>query len=36
MREAKVKGNFAGEELRLEPRNQTSVRFKFGAMAKVA
>jgi hypothetical protein len=36
MREAKVKGNVAGEEIRLKPRNQTSVRFKFGAMVKVA
>jgi len=31
-----MKGNFAGEEVRSKPRNQTSVSFKFGAMVKVA
>jgi hypothetical protein len=35
MREAHVEGSVAGEEIRLEPRNQTSVRFKFGAMVKM-
>jgi hypothetical protein len=35
IREAQVKGSAAGEEVRLKPRNQTSVRFKFGAMVKV-
>jgi hypothetical protein len=33
---AELKGNVAGEAVMLEPRNQTSVRFKFGAMVKVA
>jgi len=36
MREAYVKESVAGEDVRLEPRNQTSFRFKFGAMVKVA
>jgi hypothetical protein len=36
MRETQMKGNFAGEEVRSKPRNQTSVSFKFGAMVKVA
>ena len=31
-----MKGSVAGGEVRLDPRNQTSVRFKFGAMVKVA
>jgi len=35
MREVKVKGSVAGEEVRSEPRNQTSVHFKFGAMVKM-
>ena len=33
---AKLKGSVAGKEVRSEPRNQTSVHFKFGAMVKVA
>jgi hypothetical protein len=36
MREAKEKGNSAGEAVRSEPRNQTSARFRSGAMVKVA
>jgi hypothetical protein len=36
MNKVKVKGNVAGEEERSEPRSQTSVRFKFGAMVKGA
>ena len=35
MREAKEKGNFAGEAVRSEPRNQTSVRFRSSAMVKM-
>jgi len=31
-----VEGSVAGKEVGSEPRNQTSVRFKFGAMVKVA
>jgi hypothetical protein len=34
MRDAQVKGSVTGEAVRLEPRNQTSVRFKFGAIVK--
>jgi hypothetical protein len=36
MRESHVKGSVAGKEVRSEPRNQTSIRFKFGAMVKLA
>jgi hypothetical protein len=36
MREAHVKGSGDGKEARSEPCNQTSVRFKFGAMVKAA
>jgi hypothetical protein len=35
IREAKEKGTFAGEAARSEPRNQTSVRFRSGAMVKM-
>jgi hypothetical protein len=35
MRESLVKGSVAGKEVRSEPRNQTSIRFKFGAMVKM-
>jgi len=35
MKEVKVKASVAGEEVRLEPRNQTRARFKFGAMVKM-
>jgi hypothetical protein len=36
MREAKMKGNVAGEAVRSEPRNQTSVCFRSGGMVKRA
>jgi len=34
--EVKVKGNVAGEVVRSEPGNQTSVRFRSGAMVKMS
>jgi len=33
--EVKVKGNVAGESVKSETRNQTSVGFKLGAMVKM-
>jgi hypothetical protein len=32
---AKLKGNVAGEAVKSKPRNQTSVRFRSTAMAKI-